>query len=341
VIFCISIFTTLFAALEVVALNEGDLAETWSDIYIAGWGRCVEHKASFDSSSLGAQSRVVFRVCGSHKQGAPIVVIPGYTEPAVKYMEVAYDLMQLDSRHGPIILVELPGQGSDLPFTIHPNLVHMPFYDVYPRAIIALLERLPAVTGNAQKPMVIGHSTGALAAMLVSQRRPELMGKIILTSPLIQPKLPFPSGLASVVSSFFCFWNWCDQPVFGKQPLPLGATSFQSDYTTSSEVRWNASNNLQAKYPSYYRSGLTWGWIHSVLKMIGEMKSAKKIFTVPTKVLISGDDRFVEPDSAREMCEGSNNCQLKFYGSARHELLQEIDSIRNDVFSEIKSFIAD
>ena len=68
-------------------------------------------------------------------------------------------------------------------------------------------------------------------------------------------------------------------------------------------------------------------------------KQKSKLNGVPILMFQAGNDAFVRSFRQSKTCHSLDTCQLIRYDKAKHEILQENDSIRNDAINRIRQFI--
>ena len=323
------------------AISEAILERDWDMVINRSWQACY---AGAFSDGEGNLKKVAYRRCGPKTPKKPVVIIPGYTEPAMKYAELVGDLAQQMPDRGPWYVLDLPGQGdSDKLFDEVPahdqRLVHLDVPERYPQALINFLQKIVLPENDNHVPDVIGHSTGALIAIVVFSKKPELAGSLVLSAPLIEPKMPVPSFFALGVSKLYCELGLCAAPVWGRNPVPLETRTFEDNISTTSRARWAASYRIAKTYPGYYSSGASWGWLHSALTLGTAAKREETSMSHRTLMLMADDDRFVEAWPSDQLCKRSARCERVFFAQSRHEILNEVDSIRDQALARIQNFL--
>jgi len=262
----------------------------------------------------------------------------------MKYAELVGDLAQQMPDRGPWYVLDLPGQGdSDKLFDEAPahdqRLVHLDVPERYPQALINFLQKIVLPENDNHVPDVIGHSTGALIAIVVFAKKPELARSLVLSAPLIEPKMPVPSFFALGVSKLYCAVGLCAAPVWGRNPVPLETRTFEDNISTTSRARWAAAHRIATTYPGYYSSGASWGWLQAALTLGTTAKREETSMSHRTLMLMADDDRFVEASPSDQLCKRSARCERVFFQKSRHEILHEVDSIRDQALARIKKFL--
>jgi lysophospholipase len=80
------------------------------------------------------------------------------------------------------------------------------------------------------------------------------------------------------------------------------------------------------------------GWLYRALQGSAEARARASAATDPILLLQAGDDELVMPAAQDEFCARAPHCRLLRFPGARHEILQERDSIREPALREIFQF---
>ena len=318
------------------AADEALLDAAWDQVIGAPWQAC--HSGEF-FDDLTPSRKVAYRRCGKQTAGHPVLIIPGYTEPAMKYVELATDLSIKMPEFGPWYLLDLPGQGASDRLVnlqlVDRRVVHVDIPERYPKAVLELIKKVILPENKGESPAVIAHSTGALVFMSALQRAPGLASKVVMTAPLIWPKTPFPNFFVSVMAKLHCKFGFCESTAWGRQTVPIEAKTFETNISTTSRPRWLASHKIGLKYPEYYSSGTSWGWLKMAMTLGSEISSAETPMGPGTLMLMADDDGYIDPKPSLDACARSPGCETVTLKGSRHEILHEIDAVRNQAVESI------
>jgi len=97
---------------------------------------------------------------------------------------------------------------------------------------------------------------------------------------------------------------------------------------------------LMDHYPEFHLGGVTVDWIGTVLGTNDLFVCEYKKIKTPLIVLQAGNDTVVFTKRQNKLCSKAKSCTLVAYPTAKHEILQEVDSIRNDVLKRTLHFFA-
>jgi alpha-beta hydrolase superfamily lysophospholipase len=318
------------------AADEVLLDAAWDQVIDAPWQACQSGEF-FDD--LTPSRKVAYRRCGKQTAGHPVLIIPGYTEPAMKYMELVSDLSVQMPELGPWYLLDLPGQGAserlvDL-LKVDRRVVHVDLPDRYPLSVLGIIQKVIAPENSRSPPKVIAHSTGALVFMSALQKSPGIAKEVVMTAPLIWPKTPFPNFFVSVMAKIHCLVGFCEATAWGRQTVPIQAKTFEANISTNSRARWLASHKISLKYPDYYVSGTSWGWLKMAMTLGADVSRAANPMAPRTLMLMADDDGYIDPKPSFKACERSTGCEAVTIRGSRHEILHEVDSVRNQAIEKI------
>ena len=270
-----------------------------------------------------------------------LVISPGQGEASLKYVELAYDL--LERGFAPIYAIDHRGQGfSDRPLPDREKN-HVKFFSDYAKDFGLFLENIvlknPAC--QAQRINLIAHSMGSAVAALylesVGEHSP--FKKAIFAAPMI--KIHFPAG-KSEKSVLWETWFACNTP-FGPScsayvPGKGGydpQTPFEGNPLTHSETRFNLKKFVYQKWPELRMGSPTVRWVRqSVLAgvRLRRTENAARIAT-PILILQASEDSIVDNSAQNEFCGTVRNCRVEIINGAKHEIFMEKDFIRDPALS--------
>ncbi len=318
------------------AASEVDLDRDWDQFIDAPWKACQQGEF-FDE--LTPRRKIAYRRCGRASQGQPVLVIPGYTEPAMKYIELVTDLSWQMPEMGPWYLLDLPGQGASERLlnnsSVDSRIVHVDMPERYPLAVLRMINQVIKPENAEQTPLVIAHSTGALIFMSAAQKFPSLAKKSVMTAPLIWPKTSVPRFFISAIARLYCHIGLCEKTAWGRRTIPIEEKTFETNIATNSRARWLASHKISLKYPQYYSSGTSWGWLRMAMMLGSEVSIDQFPPLGGVLMLMADNDGYIEPSSSLEVCRKSSSCEAVTLKSSRHEILHEVDTVRNQAMEKI------
>lgn len=305
----------------------------FDDSMINSWYRDKFTEGFVHSSGQGA-------IRYSFKQGQPglgsIVIVPGRTEFIEKYIEICWDLRNLDHT---ICLYDHLGQGKSDRQLEDPDKGHITDFKIYVSDLIKIIESivLPAQKGPVY---LLGHSMGATISALASQRRAEMISGLILVSPMFQINTGnlLPPFLVELLCNFVCFAGGRSGYVWGGGPYKQDA-DFENNLLTTDFNRYQLNNQLVRQNPEVALGSPTFGWLQQACRAMRQVRRQPFAGACPTIIFRSIDEHVVGLKEMENYCNEDRNCQLVTYKNCRHELLMERDEIRDDLIARVHQFL--
>jgi len=269
------------------------------------------------------------------RSAGALVILPGKSETYMKYAELLYDLREL-----PLDLYAVDHRGMGFSQRTLPDRlkIHVERFDHYIGDLRIFLDNVVG-TGRHGHLLVLGHSTGALVAVLYMQRHPETFGAGVLCSPFFALEVgPLPGFVIRALARLL------DRPGRGERYGPgqrdIKRPDFQSNTITHSHERWSLweqeiiPNNEAIRF-----AGITNHWLReSLIAGHRAIRDAAKI-DVPLLLLQAEEDGVVGLDAQERFCRRAPRCDKVRIPGARHEILIEEEEIRAEAIGRIKNFL--
>ncbi len=267
----------------------------------------------------------------------PIVISEGLGESIPYYSEFFYDLVhQLENKQS-VYIFDLRGQGLSEHLSDHPGVIHVDHFENYVSDLEKFVEKI--VQPNHELPArILAHSTGALVALKLLSRRPELAEKILFVTPL------FGIDYGSMPS-----WtmNWLavilDSIGFRKRFIPFRQNkvfpSFSGNRLTTSEARYVHIQRTLEGQARPASVGPSVGFVRQVQIALNDIDALTSKFSVPAMVLTADEDAFVSTAHAQHSCKSMKTCTSYAFSKSKHVVLHERDEIREKVLSLIRDFL--
>ncbi len=295
-------------------------------------------KALYDSAEEGTfegvdKVPIRYRVVGRGKPNA-VVLIAGRTEPMVKFAEVVDDLLKNDFM---VFALDVRGQGASGRMLPNTQKGYVFTYQDY----VSDLHTFITTVVKGQSPrrvFLLSHSMGGAITTLYADQHPDQIDGLAMTSPMLEINTgSFPPPIASTLAAAACSASDGTAYAIGSSDY-VEETDFASSSVTNSEDRWKWKQQILKERADQRIGGLTWHWLCESLKASGHAAQLGRYSPVPTLILQAGADTVVKPAGQKQYCTEAPRCQLVTIAGAKHELLQEKDSIRNEVMSDIVKF---
>ncbi len=262
-----------------------------------------------------------------------VVILPGRNESIEKYFETIGDL----SRRGfGAAIFDLRGQGASDRLVSRPRRGHVTDFNDYVEDIEPFFQDV--VLPDCRGPyFILAHSTGALVALLAAPALANRVQRMMLLSPLLGL---YPEPLSMRATGRLC--SFLHAVGLGQLAMARGgAAPFESNVLTSDPARYARNLAILREHPDLGIDGPTATWVRAVCHGI-ERAHAQRFLagvTVPILMVAAGADKVVDSRATESYAHTLRTASLLTIQGARHELLQERDIFREQVFAAFDAFI--
>jgi lysophospholipase len=264
-----------------------------------------------------------------------LVILPGKSETYLKYAELFYDLREL-----PLNLYAMDHRGMGFSQRPLPDRlkIHVERFDHYTVDLRTFLQTV-VKTRRHERLLVLGHSTGALIAVLYMQRHPRTFQAGVLCSPFFALDVgPVPGFVVRALVRLLDLL--CRGDRYAPGQWDIKRPDFHSNTITHSHERWSLweqeiiPNNEAIRF-----GGITNHWLReSLIAGHRAIRDAAKI-DVPLLLLQAEEDGVVGLDAQERFCRRAPRCDKVRIPGARHEILIEEEEIRAEAIGRIKNFL--
>jgi len=312
----------------------------------------LENRSGFFSLATfsGVGSKTISFVKFGAEAGAKgcVVVSPGRSEPALKYIEVAQDLVR--SGFSPVYAIDHRGQGFSERLLADKNKNHVEKFSDYADDFEIFVNDIvlqdPACRGHQMS--LLAHSMGGAIATVylenVGANSP--FQKAAMSAPMLKIAYPGTRTEDSVIRETWLachtpFGPRCDDFAPGKGPF-LPGTPFRGNSFTHSEARHGLTDMIHAKWNTVQVGGPTVQWVSEAAKADKELRREKNAarISVPLLILQAEHDSIVDNEGQNEFCSFVKSCRIEKIGGAYHEIPMESDSLRDQAISKFVDFFS-
>ena len=274
----------------------------------------------------------------SHSNIKTLVILPGRTEPAIKYAELVYDLK--DQGYN-IYILDHQGQGESDRLLKDSHKGHVRHFNDYVEDFSDWMSEVVVPETINQKRYLLAHSMGGTIATLYLSKQNEVFKKAILSGPMMQINTkPYSETIGRALTAILVGAGIGKKYAPGKGPYLPSEDTFENNEATHSVVRFNMAKNLFLEMPELMLGGPTNKWVHQSLIVTKNINRLSSNIKIPLLLLQSGKDLIVKPARQISFCGAISNCRLIHYATAYHEIFQETDEVRNEALREIQNFLA-
>ena len=275
--------------------------------------------------------RIKFFYLAHPENTKTLIIVPGRTEPALKYAELIYDFRNLGYD---FFILDHQGQGESERLLSDSHKGHVINFSDYIQDFSQFYDKVRKIKKN-QTTHLIAHSMGGAIAVKFMSQIQWGVNKAVLIAPMLKLNTkPYSEFVARIFSKFLVATGKGDQYAPDYGPYIPEEDVFETNSYTHSEGRFNISKYIFTNWPHLALGGPTARWVHESLKAT---KSIHKLpFVTPVLLFQSGKDEIVKNDRQNAFCR--KFCKLILLPEAKHEILMEKDEIRDVAIKEIKSF---
>ena len=273
---------------------------------------------------------------GGHARGT-VVVAPGRAEFIEKYYAV---IASLRDRGFAVATLDWRGQGGSARELANPRKGHVDDFLLYERDLKALTDHLAAIA--APQPWFgLGHSMAG-AVFLAAARRGELpFARMVLSAPLIDLHgLRYPRGARALAETL-------DFAGLGASFIPGGGGTasltrpFANNPLTSDAVRYGQAAEFLAQESRLGIGDPTIGWLNAAFRAMRPFEDIEfpRRLVLPALIVAAGADTIVSTPAAERFGARLKAGQTLVIPRARHEILFERDSLRDQFWAAFDTFI--
>jgi lysophospholipase len=186
----------------------------------------------------------------------------------------------------------------------------------------------------------VGHSTGGLILLRALTRR-TWFERAVLSAPLLGAEIGiWPMPLVRLLCWLLPKAGLGRLFLPGQGKRPLAQQNFPGNNLTSDQRRFQQATRTLAEEPDLGVGGPTFSWLNAALKSMRQIKaeSASATYRAPILIVAAGRDRVVDNEAIRRFCNSASGVSLAVIPEARHEILFEHDSIREQFFAAFEAF---
>jgi lysophospholipase len=260
-----------------------------------------------------------------------VILLQGRTETIEKYFET---IGELKARGLSVVTLDWRGQGASSRALRDPLKGHVHDFAEYMEDLAAVLETLGP---DLPRPhLLLAHSMGSHIALRAVREWPDRFQGAVLGSPMIRIK-GAPGALVMLLSRFL-------SPDLYLPGLPRDPYSerFESNPVTHDPKRFARNLGIINAHRALALGAPTWGWLQAAIASGARLQRPGFLEAVRTPMLIlsAERERIIDNTAHVEIARRLKRVTQIVVPQARHELLQEIDAVRQAFWRGFDSFTA-
>lgn len=263
-----------------------------------------------------------------------VILLEGRTEFYKKYYEVIYDVYR---RGFDVAIMDWASQGRSHRFEgVNPEHTHIDDLAVHVTDLHTFLNE-PSIVSlrSGGKMFGLAHSMGGAIVSLFAAENEGVFDKIAFFAPMMElATSPLPEWVLLQVLKL------AETIGYSKSGFPF-VEPFSEDEennVTHSLIRRKVFFEQRVKYRKEVTAGFTVGYARSALGGTRKVRDVADQIKIPILLFQATKDVVVLPNGQKKFCETALNCRFELAKGAMHEILMEVDSIRNPALEKALKF---
>ena len=269
-----------------------------------------------------------------------VLLAGGRSEFIEKYFETIEELLE---RGYQVFSFDWRGQGLSERLLTKGEKGFIQNYGQYMLDLDTVLEQL--VYPLCKPPLIIlAHSMGGHIVLRYVKSSEHRIDKLVLTAPMINIYTdPVPSNLVRRLSDIMVRLGFSRHSIAGSGRHNPFREPFAQNRLTSDAARFARTIQQVKENPDLSAATLTYGWVAATYDSIDILKEngCGNTIHMPVLITVAGRDRVVRNDDIVRFAQMIEHCSLVTIAEAKHEILQEQDSLRSQFWRAFDQFVAD
>ncbi len=275
---------------------------------------------------------------GPHR--GTICLVHGRTEFIEKYFETIADFRR---RGFAVATFDWRGQGGSDRLIANRKLGYVDRFEDYESDLRCFYREI--LLPDCPPPFyLVGHSMGALASIFTGINDRLMFDRIFLSAPMLALEgQPFSMAGMARLAETLSFLGLGQMPVGRRADRPMNEQSFEGNPLTGDRTRYLRSAEVIRQEPSLSVGSPTIRWAaaaFNAMAVAGGETFPPRI-RVPLLMLAPARDEVVSTGATEELGLKLRTGRQMMIAGARHELFQETDLIRGQVFAAFDAFITE
>jgi lysophospholipase len=266
-----------------------------------------------------------------------LLVLQGRAEFVEKYFET---ISHFRRRGFDVVGFDWRGQGGSERLTRNPRKGHVRHFLDYQLDLDAVFRQMQE-SGRPKPWFVVAHSMGAAILLERLRRGPVPLLRAAILSPMIGLSEDIAPAYARTAVSTLSWLGPRRVFVPGGGPRSISTLPFENNRLSSDPFRYERNAAILSAAPDLGIGAPTIGWLASAFKTMGALSNPNfpRKLTTPLLIVASGADRVVETLATQRFASRLKTGEAIIIKGARHELLMESDTYREQVLAALDVFI--
>jgi lysophospholipase len=271
------------------------------------------------------------------RQGT-VCIFPGRAEFIEKYFEVVGELRR---RGFTVAVLDWRGQGGSSRLLKNSLKGHVRNFADYEDDVARFMNEV-ALPDCPPPYYALANSMGATVLLKAATMRGCWFSRMVLIAPMLKiVGLPFSSPVVAMLTGALTLSGFARSAVPGGKKDYLASQIFEGNPLTSDRERFLRNQSVLSVAPELAVGPPTIGWVRAALAAMAAVESDRfaSRLRVPVLMIAAGDDRIVSSKAIEELALRLKVGSQVVLRGARHEMLQERDMIREQVWAAFDAFV--
>ena len=266
-----------------------------------------------------------------------VIVLQGRAEYIEKYFETISDLRETGYD---VCAFDWRGQGGSDRFLADGKRGYVDSFDQYIMDFETVMRDI--VLPDCRPPyFVLGHSFGALVALLAAPAMANRIQRMVLSAPLLRfGSLHLGMGRIKLLTGMLSTIGLGSIYMMGG-PNMHENRRFADNRLTGDLRRFERNQSFAVSHPEIAIGGATAAWVFAAIRAMDRLDDPDFIgsIIIPTLMIAAGNDTVVSVRAIEELGWRMRSGKTLVIPGARHELLQEIDVVREQFLAAFRAFV--
>jgi len=265
------------------------------------------------------------------------MLLPGRAEYIEKHFELIENFMAMGYE---VLSFDWRGQGGSDRVLENSRAGYIDDFEDYVTDLDAIMDQV-ALPDCTPPYFIVGHSTGALVALLAAPNFSNRIRRMVLTSPLlgIGPQ-PVAEPLVRAIAGTLTFIG-LGETYLGSGATPTTSRPFAGNMLTSDIERFERMKQFIEDHRELSTGGTTSAWVFAAMRAMDRVNDMDfhRLITIPTLLISASADTVVNNKAIENLGRRLRSGYTLSVNGAKHELFHENDLYREQVLAAIQSFL--
>ncbi|MCW1381225.1 alpha/beta hydrolase [Novosphingobium sp. KCTC 2891] len=273
-------------------------------------------------------------------QAAPrgsLLFLPGRADFYEKYLET---LAYWADEGWHVTAADWRGQAGSGRFTSDPLTGHVEDFSVWVEDLAALWRDWTETTPGPH--VLVGHSMGGHLVLRTLAERKITPDAVVLSAPMLGFVTPIPAFVQHAVARLMCRIGDSRRMAWASSEKPGASLAGRAALLTHDVDRYADELWWKEHRPALAMGPASWGWVERAADSVARLSAPGVLEAIETPVLVLAAryDGLVAWKASERAARRLPRAQLAVWGrEGRHELLREVDAVRDRVLATIDDFL--